>query len=127
MIPFLSAFAEAAARMPGLKDTNAWTSLVWYIHDEGLLDSWLEYEHVNDRSLAWGLAYDKPSEGISCKLTWRVSKGRPDERLHTLFQNIGREQYGDDLVGRKFFSDYEACLAYRSWRHSVQYPSGPHI
>lgn len=106
--------------MSRLKEANVWTTLVWHIHDEGFFDFWLRYEHLSDRSLAWGLAYDKPSEGVPRKFNWRVSKWRPDERLHTLFQNIGRQQYSDDLleewtdeqygnnlVGRESSSDYE--------------------
>lgn len=119
LTPFLTAFATAASRMPKLKDANLWSPLTWYQYEE-LPDSWQKYEHLNGRPLAWGVAYDKPSEETSRKLTWRVSNWRPDEKLHALFRNIGREQHGDnveedwtdeqsgeDLVSREFFSDYE--------------------
>ncbi|KAJ4381900.1 hypothetical protein N0V86_003269 [Didymella sp. IMI 355093] len=120
LVPFLTAFAKAAVRMPKLKDLNLWSPLIWYNNEDDIPADWLEYEHLNDRPLAWGLAYDKPTAKTPRKLTWRVSTWRPDDQLHTLFQDIGRqehgnelvedwvdEQYGDNLVGREFFSDYE--------------------
>lgn len=121
MVPFLTAFANAAVNMPNLKDANLWCPLNWYQYDdEDTPSEWSQYEHLNDRSLAWGIAYDRPTEATPRKLTWRVSTWRPDERLHNLFHDIGRkehggemeedwtdEQSGDELVERQFFSDYE--------------------
>ena len=117
--PFLTAFAMAASRMPKLKDANLWTPLLWYNNDD-VPENWVEFQHLKDRWLAWGVAYDKPSQGNPRKLTWRVADWRPNERLHALFRNIGHDQHGDTLeedwtdeesgdalVNRSFFSDYE--------------------
>lgn len=119
IVPFLSAFANAATNMPNLKDANLWSPLVWYQNDEEKPE-WVQYEDLNDRDLAWGIAYDRPTKETPRKLTWRVSTWRPDERLHSMFRDIGRKEHGDELeedwtddqsgdgiVERQFFSDYE--------------------
>ncbi|KAH6633083.1 hypothetical protein C7974DRAFT_433253 [Boeremia exigua] len=119
LVPFLTAFARAASRMPKLKDASVWCPLVCYRDEEGVSLHGSLYEHLNDLSLAWGITYDKPSLPTPRKLAWRVSTWRPDEKLHVLFRDIGRiqhgdeleeewtdDQTGDDLVSREFFSYY---------------------
>jgi hypothetical protein len=68
--------------------------------------------------LAWGIAYDKAFDA-ACdaniggyrrnprNLIWRASTWRPNEELHRLFRNIGREQHGDEL--EEDWTDPQCC------------------
>ncbi|KAF2706353.1 hypothetical protein K504DRAFT_459648 [Pleomassaria siparia CBS 279.74] len=116
LVPFLTAFAKAAARMPSLKEFALWSPLRlgrWEkLAGYENFDASLVYKHVkedDDLDLAWGIAYTVPGEqdfttfrrgdySPSRRLWWRVGKWRPNSALHDLFQNIGREKHGNEVI-----------------------------
>ncbi|KAF2786876.1 hypothetical protein K505DRAFT_330045 [Melanomma pulvis-pyrius CBS 109.77] len=104
LVPFLTAFAKAAAQMPSLKEVALWSPLKFSASDVK------EYEGHEDaeKDGAWGIAYNKPGiEAFSTnpgtdfsgarQIWWRVGKWRPDPELHDLFQQIGRGKHGEGL------------------------------
>jgi hypothetical protein len=121
LVPFLAAFAKAAANMPALKTFAIWSPLLYRPDSDS--DDELDYESESDfdeistliveRSnnvqLAWGIAYMKPLEiafatepGEDCfpnrQMWWRVGRWQPTPDLHRAFRRIGCEAYGDALA-----------------------------
>jgi hypothetical protein len=133
LVPFLTAFAKAAALMPSLKEIALWAPLHFIVEDLDIYDDFDTASLRNDLEwdLAWGLAYTKPGvEAFSWKeghdyakmrqIWWRVADWRPDPVLYALIQQIGSKehreelkehwegpQYGNGLVGRECFLDWE--------------------
>ena len=117
ILPFLEAFAKAAARMPKLKDAILWCPLTFATQpdDSGDDVDYLECA-IPDRfkfgpdNLAWGIAYTKPNQkafggradedyNAERQLWWLVgNRWRPSSHLHERFRQIGREKYGHGLV-----------------------------
>jgi hypothetical protein len=111
IVPFLTAFAKAAASMPLLKDAALWTPLSFNVGD--LQDEYEDFDASQVSrflygGLAWGFAYTKPGMEAfdshtgenfsnSRQMWWRVAKWRPDPQLRHLFQKIGRE-HGEHLI-----------------------------
>jgi hypothetical protein len=117
--PFLASFAKAAANMPNLKTAMLWSPLRWdplhtIWHDDETL-TFASFESPFEtwaKSLAWGLEYaiagqvsaiDSRIVRSGRDIRWSVGHWRPDAQLHGLFQNIGREQHGENL--RESFED----------------------
>jgi len=107
IVSFLTAFAKAAALMPSLKKAALWCPLIF--HPELEQYDGYDKEQVSkhaDGELAWGLGYAKPdtiafSEKDSAhmrQLWWKVGKWRPDPELHSIFQNVGRREHGEELA-----------------------------
>jgi hypothetical protein len=146
--PFLTGFAKAAADMLNLKTAVLWSPLRWnpadtYYHDEEALTfAYFESPFENwSESLAWGIEYAVAGQrsvvdaGLwrtirtGREVRWYVGHWRPDAELHGLFQNIGREKYGEDLresfkdkgfggdvVPRNLFEEYgERCMYLDEW------------
>jgi hypothetical protein len=121
--PLLEGFSRAAAQMRSLKRAIIWTSLHWspdcdYEESQG----W-DIE-PKQRGYNWAIQYSDQDNGVwgtpsrhfrsrqtkddptvRC-LIWMVSKWRPDAELHSLFQNIGREKHGNDLV-EHWYEEYD--------------------
>lgn len=110
LVPFLSAFARAAASMPALKQAALWAPLqfhnAWEEYNE--LDANTVSKFTEDR-LAWGLKYvsphtrafpNDPREDFSPfrQMWWHVAKWRPDAILLGLFRRIGWVEHGMDMV-----------------------------
>lgn len=137
LLPFLTAFAKAAALMPSLKEAALWSLLMFYPKDmeeyEGF--DYKEVSHVVEGELAWGVAYTSPriqgftdaiGEDFAAfrQMWWYVGDWRPDPELLDLFRQIGRQEQDDEqismywgdpfnspgLVERAMFEDWE------SWR-----------
>jgi hypothetical protein len=111
IVPFLMAFARAAAAMPSLQVAQLWAALTFNPR------SICAYEDFDPRqvckegayNLAWGLAYSRPgTEAVMLypgesfcaarQLWWKVGRWRPELDLHRLFQRIGQNEHGDGLV-----------------------------
>jgi hypothetical protein len=119
LVPFLTAFAKAAVRMPSLKQAALWcplqinandvSSFYKGYHGEGLIDPpfYRPYSITTLDELAWGVAYTAPGEKNfnngkdplqMRELSWRTgNKWRPSSELRATFQQIGLERYGNDL------------------------------
>jgi hypothetical protein len=123
IVPFLAAFARAAARMPKLIRAVLWSPLTFYLRDQGkeygsaMEDAYKDFDvsqvskYLDDTSppkLGWGMAYTKPGEKafdcgsgdppFDCRhIEWKVARWRPDPELHTLFQSIGRSEHGEAM------------------------------
>lgn len=110
--PFLVAFAKAATNMTNLREAAIWSPLTW---DPGhgseseleFVSDWVPKDNWVRRELAWGIAYVAPGEWAFDQkhgddksevrqFWWKVAKWRPDPELHDLFQDIGRQKYGED-------------------------------
>ncbi|KAJ4288047.1 hypothetical protein N0V90_012063 [Kalmusia sp. IMI 367209] len=117
ILPFLEAFAKAAARMPKLKDAVLWCPLTFatQLNDSGDDVDYLECAipdlfKFGPENLAWGIAYTKPNQKAFSgradedhtperQLWWLVgNQWRPSSHLHERFRQIGREKYGHGLV-----------------------------
>jgi hypothetical protein len=137
LVPFLTAFAKAAAIMPSLKEAALWSPLMFYPKEmeeyEGF--DYKEVSKVVEGELAWGVAYTKPgTQGFTDaigedfaafrQMWWYVGDWRPEPELLDLFRQIGRQEQADEqismywgdpfnspgLVERGMFEDWE------SWR-----------
>ncbi|KAI4936651.1 hypothetical protein J4E86_011268 [Alternaria arbusti] len=89
--PLLAGFSRAAAQMCSLRRAIIWTSLSWYP----------EYDYAE--SQGWDSEYQGPGPNWAIQYSdqdnvWMVAAWRPDAELRRLFQNIGREKHGNDLV-----------------------------
>jgi hypothetical protein len=132
--PFLAAFAKAASDMKALQEAMLWCPLILDScngYGEEIETDWLPKNGANPDRLAWGVHYTAPDE-IDCtdqgerrrtevpQIYWKVGKWRPDPWLHELFQQIGRnpwgdclkehwedERYGQGLIDREYF-EYSA-------------------
>jgi hypothetical protein len=133
IVPFLMAFAKAAAAMPSLKVAQLWAALTF---DPGSITAYDDFDprqvcKEGTYHLAWGLAYSRPgTEAVMLypgkdfcaarQLWWKVGRWRPDFDLHRLFQQLGRNEHGDVLVeywddddcedllvGRDVFEEFE--------------------
>ena len=141
LVPLLTAFAKAAACMPSLKEFALWSPLCfdsWDVldgyenFDENTVSKYVNY--YNNINLVWGIAYTAPGKqdftvwpegdySLNRRIWWRVARWRPDSELHSLFQNIGREKHGSDLVEywndkgvtHTHPSDCGEGLDYRDW------------
>ncbi|CAN9411096.1 unnamed protein product [Alternaria alternata] len=106
--PLLEGFARAAVQMPSLKRAIIRSPLLWD-PTEGYDDG------IQRKSLVWGIQYSAEDIGVNMAkhdptsqreqgytatraLTWMVGDWHPDAQLHSLFQQIGREKHGEDLV-----------------------------
>lgn len=116
LVPFLTAFAKAVSQMPSLIDFALWSPLRFTVGESDEYEG-LDYSRISTLSadrlqyakLAWGIAYTKPREKAfatdpgedfspSRQIWWRVGRWRPDAELHQLFQNVGCEQHGVNLL-----------------------------
>jgi hypothetical protein len=111
IVPFLAAFAKAAALMPALKDVSLWSPLRFYVDS---LDEYKDFDATEvsefaHYDIAWGVAYVKPGtkafdrdpgEDFSAirQLWWNVGRWRPESELLHLFHQIGREEHGEPLA-----------------------------
>jgi len=117
--PLLAGFSSAAAQMCSLRRAIIWTSLNWYPkYDYAESQGWdSEYQGPGSNWRSnWAIQYSDQDNGIwgspshylpsqqrnddptiRC-LVWMVAAWRPDAELRRLFQNIGREKHGNDLV-----------------------------
>ena len=117
LTPFLEGFARIAARVYSLKRAIIWSPTYWDPEwdDEEAQD----YDNVFYRQRPyWCIQYSDQDNGVwgsllpypispsedkkydpamRC-LIWVVSEWRPDTELRNLFQNIGREKHGNNLV-----------------------------
>ncbi|KAJ4312200.1 hypothetical protein N0V94_007569 [Neodidymelliopsis sp. IMI 364377] len=136
MVPFLTAFAKAAALMPSLKEVALWSPLMFgpdHVREYNSFD-WEEVSHYTQGELAWGMSYAKPRTQAFNKaigkdfaafrqIWWYTGRWRPDLELLHLFQQIGFQEHGEQLsvywgeeftnpglVERSDFEDWE------SWR-----------
>jgi hypothetical protein len=137
LVPFLTAFAKAAASMPKLKEAALWSPLFLYWDDNSELGAFSDFDSGEilideaTREVAWGIAYTRPggkafntNPGVDqCdvrQMWWEVRKWRPDPEFHELFQRIGRKEHGAEmkeywnnslsgncLVDRGVFDDFE--------------------
>jgi hypothetical protein len=132
LVPFITAFARAAACMPSLKEFALWTPLKYdYWEDLG------EYEHVDPShvsqyagedkhpELAWGIAYVAPGEqdftlwpkgdySPNRRIWWRVANWRPSVALYDFFQRVGREKHGEGLL--EYWND--EAIEYRNGQNN---------
>jgi hypothetical protein len=110
LVPFLTAFARAAALMPSLKEAVLWSPLMF---DPGNIEEYegfdyKEVSHAVEGELSWGIAYAKP--GIQAftdivgehfaafrQMWWYVGDWRPDPELLDLFRAIGRQENGEKI------------------------------
>ena len=128
LVPFLKAFAKAAALMPSLKEFALWLPFKFNPLD---LDAYKDFdaEQVStfvDLDLAWGIAYTKPYEKAfmtfpgkdffrNRQIWWKVAKWRPDLELHSLFQKIGLGKHGKNLIEYWGANDSGEGLNLREW------------
>jgi hypothetical protein len=111
LVPFLAAFAKAAALMPALKYVALWSPLTFdVVSPLGNDDfSTIDMPEVTRNDMAWGVAYVKPGteafdtypgENFSAvrQLWWRVGRWRPESELLDLFHQIGRQEHGEPLA-----------------------------
>ena len=111
--PLLEAFAKATDCMPQLKEAVIWCPLYFddrHMQETSGDDIVSELTQGIPSNLAWGIAYTRPYEPAfsdsddeqvtaSRQLWWFVgNKWRPDSKLHKLFQKIGSQKHGKDLV-----------------------------
>ena len=110
LVPFLTAFAKAAARMPSLKEAALWSPLMFdpkHVEEYDGFD-YKEVAHATEGELAWGISYVKPRTLAFTKVIgedfaafrqmwWYVGRWRPDPELLDLFQQIGRQEHGEQL------------------------------
>jgi hypothetical protein len=132
--PFLAAFAKAASNMRALQEAVlwcplSWDPLTWDPDDEDAeeLETDLLPSNCPDPSnLAWGVHYQATGERNFTEqgenlptevplLWWKVGKWRPDPELHGLFQQIGREPWGDGLQEHWDDDIYEEGLVDREY------------
>jgi hypothetical protein len=110
LVPFLTAFARAAALMPSLQEAALWSPLMF---DPGSIEEYegFDYKEVAyavEDELAWGIAYAKP--GIQAftdilgehfaafrQMWWYVGDWRPNPELLDLFRQIGRQEQGEQI------------------------------
>jgi hypothetical protein len=96
LIPLLERFARAAIQMPALKEAMIWSPVSGS-------DTPPEQQGPRHRDIkvGWGIVYVIPGRyaklGPHRRLEWSVGKWRPDQALHSLFQEIGRAKYGPEL------------------------------
>jgi hypothetical protein len=96
--PLLGGFAKAAIQMRALKEASIWTAFRYNQEDE-----WHGKYHSHVE-LAWGITYGEPGPhrqylppfGQTRTLEWMTGYWRPYPELHALFQQIGREQHGEE-------------------------------
>jgi hypothetical protein len=112
IVPFLTAFANATAAMPSLKEAALWSPLTFQPDDiDGEVDSLDgDSEESSDGKLAWGLAYTVPgtphklysSEGTegshARQIWWSVGNWRPSPQLARSVREIGKDQHGDQVL-----------------------------
>lgn len=118
--PFLKSFAKAAANMPDLRQAVLWSPLKWDVEgeDDGKAFEYFQPpEEFFPNDLAWGLAYYIPGENSAfhtspgeyrCnarQIWWKVGEWRPNPEIHGLFQQIGRQKYGEAL--KEYWNDDE--------------------
>ncbi|KAJ8111747.1 hypothetical protein OPT61_g5726 [Boeremia exigua] len=110
LVPFLAAFAKAAALMPSLKEAALWSPLFFLPDDIGEYDDFdcTEVAHDTRGELAWGLSYVRPGTRAFTdvvgedfadfrQMWWYVGRWRPDPELLDLFRQIGR-QHSEQLA-----------------------------
>jgi hypothetical protein len=127
--PFLAAFARAASSMRALQEAVLWCPLKWEPNDEdsGEFETdWLPANCPDPGDLAWGVHYQATGQRDFTKqggnlptkvplLWWKVAKWRPDPELRELFQQIGREPWGDGLQENWDDDYYEEGLVDREY------------
>lgn len=116
--PLLESFAKAAISMPALKKATIWASLSFFRGDwEDLTidteeaDIFYQQNKIFESdNYAWGIVFYEPGVHAlkatreehppipSRQLWWLVANWRPDKQLHSLFQEIGRGRYGEELT-----------------------------
>ncbi|KAF2787614.1 hypothetical protein K505DRAFT_287605 [Melanomma pulvis-pyrius CBS 109.77] len=133
VVPLLTAFAKAAARMPSLKVAMLWSPITLSAEDVSEFYEDFEPEGISEsplKSLAWGVCYISP--GVPSfralpqdpcttgrEIWWNVgSKWQPDKSLSDLFRQIGLQEHGGDieeifdegqgLVDRGLFKRFES-------------------
>jgi hypothetical protein len=131
LVPFLTAFANAAALLPSLKQAAIWSPLRFSPNVEGF-DEYEDFDTsevstlscLENTELAWGVAYTAPGVEAfkrlpgehffsSRQIWWRVAKWRPNPDLYHLFHCIGRDRHGKQL-SEYWADDYTgAGLGYR--------------
>ena len=110
LVPFLTAFAKAAALMPSLKEAVLWSALMF---DPESIEEYegfdpKEVAHAVEGELAWGIAYTKP--GIQAftdvidedfaafrQMWWYVGDWRPDPELLDLFHQVGGQEQDEQM------------------------------
>ncbi|KAF1972014.1 hypothetical protein BU23DRAFT_555527 [Bimuria novae-zelandiae CBS 107.79] len=95
--PFLAAFAQAASKMPKLKEACLWSPLRWDAPED--FGDVTDVARHTDCPLAWGITYIAPRtlgfhyEGQhyseSRQLFWMTGSWRPRDELRDLFSRIG--------------------------------------
>ncbi|KAJ4988692.1 hypothetical protein SVAN01_05825 [Stagonosporopsis vannaccii] len=111
LVPFLAAFARAAALMPSLKEAALWSPLLFCPNDVEAYDDFdcTEVAHATEGELAWGISYLKPRTqaftdvigedfAASRQMWWYVARWRPDPEIFDLFRQIGRQEHGEPLI-----------------------------
>jgi hypothetical protein len=136
LVPFLTAFANAAVNMPVLKEACVWTLFLWGTSD---LDGYEDFDSNQiskwpERPLAWGITYIAPYTfgfhphpgqhfSQSRQLWWTTAQWRPSDELRYLFQQTGNkvirlieywghEKYEQKLALRPLF-DHVQIFGYR--------------
>jgi hypothetical protein len=141
MIPFLTSFAKAAIHMPALRQAVLWSPIRWAVDggdsdDESETDEFVteafDYfqppEKFNGWHLAWVLSYYCPggqslgtrantedSQRSARQIQWRVGEWRPNSELHSLFQQIGRQEHGEALTEDWYDEDFAHGLVPRRY------------
>ncbi|KAJ4351411.1 uncharacterized protein N0V89_006753 [Didymosphaeria variabile] len=127
LVPFLEAFAQAAASMPRLLEAWLWAPMRFHPSD------WEEYDgdtmdQYSENICGWGLKYDAPgadvpgacsTEGMTLttarRIKWRVGSWRPDANLHQSFRSIGENYYGPHLEETWHDTGQAVTLPRRDW------------
>lgn len=102
LVPFLTAFAKAAASMPSLKEAALWSPLKFCAYDVSEYDDfdYKQVAHEPEYELAWGLVYARPYtqafiQGMGedsapfRQIWWYTGRWQPNSELLGLFQQIG--------------------------------------
>ena len=136
LVPFLTAFAKAAALMPSLKEAALWSPLMF---DPESIEEYegfdcKEMAHAVEGELAWGIAYAKPGtqaftdtigENFAAfrQIWWYVGEWRPEPELLDTFHQVGRQEQGEQIAmhwGDPFTNpglvERSAFEGWESWR-----------
>lgn len=135
--PLLVSFANAAANMPMLRKAMLWTRLefdpeeAYSYYEDREAEIQDKYGSQNERSeLIWGIAYSKPGENFSLQgmgnkgcaarqLWWLTQEWQPDNSLRSVFQRIGQQEHGNEVIEHWASEDRHKWLSKREFCDAV--------